>query len=100
MSTDVRAQDTPALRRQAGRPIDLLLTDMVMPGGIMGDQLAESLLNRAPHLKVIYTSGYSPGMPGNNTTPFKGRNFLPKPYSVDKLVQFIRECLDSEPATN
>src|SRR5205823_1526870 len=56
---------------QAERPIDLLLTDMVMPGGMMGSELAEHLLNQAPSLKVIYTSGYSPGMAGRDTTLMK-----------------------------
>jgi len=83
------------LWHKSDRPIDLLLTDMVMPGGIMGRELAECLLDQSPSLKVIYTSGYSPGMAGNDATPFKGRNFLPKPYSIDKLAQFVRECLDA-----
>jgi PAS domain S-box-containing protein len=82
------------------RPIDLLLTDMVMPGGIMGGELAECLLNQSPQLKVIYTSGYSPGMAGSDTGLLKARNFLAKPYSIDKLTQFVRECLDARPAAN
>jgi hypothetical protein len=35
---------------------------MVMPGGMMGSQLAERLVQKSPKLKVIYTSGYNPGM--------------------------------------
>jgi two-component system, cell cycle sensor histidine kinase and response regulator CckA len=80
---------------QASRPVDLLLTDMVMPGGIMGSELAARLSSRSPHLKVIYTSGYSPGMAGKDLSLFDGRNFLPKPYSIGKLTQFVRECLDA-----
>ncbi|HWX20280.1 MAG TPA: response regulator [Candidatus Binatia bacterium] len=83
------------LWQRADRPIDLLLTDMVMPGGIMGNELAEQLLGQSPRLKVIYTSGYSPGMAGSEGSLLKGRNFLPKPYSIGKLAQFVRECLDS-----
>jgi len=85
---------------RAGRPIDLLLTDMVMPGGVMGGELAENLLAQSPRLKVIYTSGYSPGMAGRDGSLLKGRNFLPKPYSIGKLAQFVRECLDSPATTN
>jgi CheY-like chemotaxis protein len=85
---------------QADHPVDLLLTDMVMPGGIMGSELAERLLRKSPGLKVIYTSGYSPGMAGNDASLLKGRNFLPKPYSVGKLTQFVRACLDSQPQSN
>jgi PAS domain S-box-containing protein len=80
---------------QANRPIDLLLTDMVMPGGIMGSELAERLSNRCPRLKVIYTSGYSPGMAGKDVSLLEGRNFLPKPFSIGKLAQFVRDCLDA-----
>jgi CheY-like chemotaxis protein len=79
---------------RAGRPVDLLLTDMVMPGGIMGRELAERLIEKSPQLKVIYTSGYSPGMAGKDASLLVERNFLPKPYSIGKLAQFVRECLD------
>jgi nitrogen-specific signal transduction histidine kinase len=81
---------------QAGRSVDLLLTDMVMPGGMMGSELAERLLGESPSLKVIYTSGYSPGMAGRDVSLLEDRNFLPKPYSVGKLAQFVRECLDND----
>ena len=80
---------------QANRTVDLLLTDLVMPGGIMGSELAERLASQSPRLKVIYTSGYSPGMAGKDASLLEGRNFLPKPYSIGKLAQFVRECLDS-----
>jgi CheY-like chemotaxis protein len=88
------------LWHRTDRPIDLLLTDMVMPGGIMGSELAECLQNQSPKLKVIYTSGYSPGMAGTDIALLKDRNFLAKPYSIEKLTQFVRECLDARPATN
>ena len=79
---------------QATRPVDLLLTDLVMPGGIMGRELADRLCRRSPRLKVIYTSGYSLGMAGKDASLLKRQNFLPKPYSIGKLAQFVRECLD------
>jgi PAS domain S-box-containing protein len=85
---------------QANRPVDLLLTDMVMPGGIMGSDLAERLSSQCPRLKVIYTSGYSPGMAGKDASLLEGRNFLPKPYSIGKLAQFVRECLDTAAKQN
>jgi len=85
---------------QASRPVDLLLTDMVMPGGVMGIELAERLSSQSPRLKVIYTSGYSPGMAGRDTSLLAGRNFLPKPYSIGQLAQFVRECLDAKPPLN
>ena len=65
------------------------------PGGMQGGELAERLTARSPQLKVIYTSGYSPGIAGRDTSLLAGRNFLPKPYSIGKLAQFVRECLDA-----
>lgn len=80
---------------QNARPVDLLVTDMVMPGGIMGSELAERLSHQSPNLRIIYTSGYSPGMAGKDASLLERRNFLPKPYSIGKLAQFVRECLDA-----
>jgi CheY-like chemotaxis protein len=89
-------RDAIEVWEQANRPVDLLLTDMVMPGGIMGSELAERLSTQCPRLKVIYTSGYSPGMAGKDASLLKQPNFfLPKPYSIGKLAQFVRECLDA-----
>ena len=85
---------------KATRPVDLLVTDMVMPGGIMGGELAERLSTQCPRLKVIYTSGYSPGLVGPGVSLMEGRNFLPKPYSLGKLAQFVRECLDAPAKLN
>jgi len=84
----------------ADQPVDLLVTDMVMPGGIMGSELAERLSSRSPRLRVIYTSGYTPGMAGKDASLLEGRNFLPKPYSIGKLAQFVRECLDAPRIVN
>jgi two-component system cell cycle sensor histidine kinase/response regulator CckA len=78
--------------------IDLLLTDMVMPEGMTGRDLARQLRSRAPALKVIFTSGYSPEMLSNDGE-FPGIPFLPKPYQAPRLVQLVRDCLDS-PAHN
>lgn len=74
--------------------VDILVTDMVMPEGIMGGELASELVAKNPRLKVIYTSGYSPGLAGKEITLMQSRNFLPKPYSIYKLAQLVRKCLD------
>ena len=67
-----------------------------------GGQLAERLCATNSKLKVVFTSGYSPGMAGKDLSLLEGRNFLPKPYSVGKLAQFVREVLDQpeSPAKN
>ncbi len=76
--------------------IQLLLTDMVMPEGVSGRELAHKLLVENPKLKVIYTSGYSPGMAGQDIALLEGFNFLAKPYPPLKLAQLVREILDRE----
>ena len=78
------------------KEIDLLLTDMVMPEGVSGRQLAEKLQQEDPDLKVIYTSGYSPGMAGQDIALLEGFNFLAKPYPPQRLAQVVRECLDNK----
>ncbi len=74
--------------------IDLLLTDMVMPEGISGRDLAERLTLMDPELKVIYTSGYSPGMAGKDLALLEDCNFLPKPYPPTRLAEVVRDSLD------
>jgi signal transduction histidine kinase/CheY-like chemotaxis protein len=76
--------------------IDLLLTDMVMPEGMSGRQLAERLQAEDAGLKVIYTSGYSPGMAGKDIALLEGFNFLAKPYTPHRLALVVRECLDGK----
>ena len=57
--------------------IDLLLTDMVMPGNMNGLELSQRLLAENPQLKVIYTSGYSAELFGSDIRLEDGRNYLP-----------------------
>lgn len=75
--------------------IHLLLTDMVMPHGVSGRELANKLLEEKPDLKVIYSSGYSLAVVGRDMVLQEGLNFLQKPYHPRKLAQAIRECLDA-----
>jgi two-component system cell cycle sensor histidine kinase/response regulator CckA len=79
----------------SNQEIDLLVTDMIMPEGILGIELAELLLIQKPGLKVIFTSGYSPDMAGKNISLVEGINFMPKPYSIGKMAQLVRQCLDN-----
>jgi signal transduction histidine kinase len=85
-----------AWQREQGH-IDLLLTDLVMPGGMRGHDLAAELRRSNPQLKVLFTTGYSPGAAGARGTLEEGVNFLPKPYPPDKLGEIVRRCLDSPP---
>jgi PAS domain S-box-containing protein len=74
---------------------DLLFTDIVMPGKMNGRELAERLRNRWPHLKVLYTSGFSHGM---LDTPLGGEltatHLLGKPFRRRDLAAKVREVLD------
>jgi CheY-like chemotaxis protein len=76
--------------------IDLLLTDLMMPGGTTGRELGEVLGQRYPALKVIYTSGYGTELLGNDSEAVR-RNFLQKPYRSASLVEMVRRCLDEQP---
>jgi len=75
--------------------IHLLLTDMIMPHGVSGRELANKLLEEKPDLKIIYSSGYSLAVVGRDMVLQEGLNFLQKPYHPRKLAQAVRECLDA-----
>ena len=75
--------------------IDLLLTDMIMPDGLSGKDLAESLLDAKPTLKVIFTSGYNVDDLGTDFIKKNASHFLQKPYTRVTLAKAVRDCLDS-----
>jgi two-component system cell cycle sensor histidine kinase/response regulator CckA len=81
-------------RDQAGK-IDLLLTDMVMPDGLTGRELAVQLRAQRPDLKVIYSSGYSAELSNTDFITRENSYFLPKPYEPHQLTQIVRDCLDN-----
>jgi PAS domain S-box-containing protein len=74
--------------------IRLLLTDMMLPGGFTGRILAERLTREDPHLRVIFTSGYSAEMPGSGFPSLESRQILAKPYRPAALLDVVRRCLD------
>jgi signal transduction histidine kinase/ActR/RegA family two-component response regulator len=76
--------------------IDLLLTDMVMPEGMTGSDVAAQLRKRKPGLKVIFTSGYSAEAVGRDFSQGDAA-FLAKPYLPPQLAQTVRQCLDAAP---
>ncbi|MDB6040793.1 MAG: sensor hybrid histidine kinase [Verrucomicrobiales bacterium] len=80
-------------RRHPGR-IDLLVTDMVMPGGLSGRDLAEELKRLQPDLKVLYISGYSPELADHHFGSAAGHSFVHKPFSTQALAEAVRHCLD------
>ena len=60
--------------------IQLLLTDLMMPDGMSGKDLAQHILRENPALKVIYMSGYSADVVGRDSPIKEGVNFLTKPF--------------------
>jgi CheY-like chemotaxis protein len=74
--------------------IDLVLSDVVMPGGMSGRELAARLLASHAPPKIIFTSGYN--VEETNTDFFRrsGAAFLQKPYTRVDLTRVVREVLD------
>ena len=89
------ADSAEAARRldDLGGRIDLLVTDIIMPGG-SGRELAELFRRGKPDLKVLFTSGYSENATSRHGVVDAGVHFLPKPYGPTELAAAVREVLD------
>ena len=85
--------------RQRASEIDLLLTDIVMPEGISGVNLAEQLLAKHPRLKIIFTSGYTANEVSPKLLAKTNARYLQKPYTHAELAKTVRDCLDKTAAT-
>jgi PAS domain S-box-containing protein len=76
--------------------IDILVTDMVMPEGMTGRELADRLRTEKPDLKIIFCSGYANNMPGKDSPLRHNESFLEKPFEPVKLLQKIRDCANAK----
>ena len=77
-----------------GGRFDLLLTDIVMPGGMNGQDVAEALQKRDPNLRILFMSGHNPEI-----FRFGGsRNFVAKPYCPGTLAAAVRQALENSGA--
>ena len=81
--------------RYSGK-IDLLLTDMVMPEGVSGVELAERLVKEMPQLKVIFMSGYTSDDVSAEMLQRTNASFIQKPYGHAELTKVVRDCLDKK----
>jgi CheY-like chemotaxis protein len=80
--------------KQHQHSIDLVLTDMVMPEGVSGMDLAEALLATKPSLRIIFASGYSMDDLDPAIVRDGRATFLQKPYTHVSLAKAVRDCLD------
>ena len=98
--TVLTAEDGPTALEVAARhdgPIDLLLTDVVMPG-MNGAELARRMREARPDIRVLYASGYTDDAIVHEGVLMEGLFFLPKPFTPSQLAQRVREVLGAAPA--
>jgi CheY-like chemotaxis protein len=91
--TAENAVEALALVERGAAP-DLLFTDVVMPGGMNGRQLALALRQRWPDLRVLYTSGYAHGQLAIDGESVPSKCVLSKPYRRADLAARLRDALD------
>ena len=77
--------------------ISLVLTDIVMPEGMKGYDLAAKLRAAKPGVKIIFTSGYASDTDPRRSTLIEGINFIRKPFTAGALAEMIRSSLDRKP---
>jgi PAS domain S-box-containing protein len=85
-----------ALKCLGEHKVDLLFTDVVMPGGFNGRQLADEAVRRHPKLKVLFTTGYTRDAIVHHGRLDAGVQLVGKPFSLDELAVKVRALLDSE----
>jgi PAS domain S-box-containing protein len=83
-----------------GQPFDLLFTDVMLPGGISGRQLANEVMKFRPGTKVLYTSGYTDNAIVHHGRLDEGVLLLSKPYRKPQLAQMVRRAISGAAALN
>jgi two-component system, cell cycle sensor histidine kinase and response regulator CckA len=87
-------EEALALAREEKGPIDLLLTDLVMPK-LGGADLARQLASLRPEMRVLYMSGYTDGAISRQGLLREGSALLEKPFTTNRLARAVREALDA-----
>jgi len=87
------AREALTIWDQHASSIDLLMTDMVMPGEMSGLQLAELLVSKKPQLKVILASGYHSDILDAGNSSAVPLTFLVKPFMPEELCEALSKCL-------
>lgn len=88
-------REAVSLALEYGDRIDLLLTDVIMPG-MSGRDLANQLLGSQPHLNCLFMSGYTADIIARHGVLDEGLHFLQKPFSAQSLAAAVRKALDAE----
>jgi signal transduction histidine kinase/CheY-like chemotaxis protein/PAS domain-containing protein len=93
----VEAADGPSALRilQSGAKIDLLITDVGLPGGINGRQLADAGRVGRPALKVLFITGYAQNAAVGNGQLGPGMQLMTKPFAMDALASRVREIIQA-----
>src|SRR6185312_7160998 len=82
---------------ESGVPIDLLFTDVVMPGPLRSPELARKTRERLPDVAVLFTSGYTDNAIVHGGRLDEGIELLSKPYTREALARKIRHVLNRQP---
>ena len=92
----IEAADGPSALRllQTKTPVDLLFTDVVLPGGLTGAQVAAQARELRPGLKVLFTTGYARNAIFHHGRLDKGVQLITKPFSFTDLAAKVRDMLD------
>jgi CheY-like chemotaxis protein len=85
-------EDALAIAARHDGPIDLMITDVIMPR-VSGRKLAEQLAPLRPETKILFTSGYTDQIIARQGVLEPGQHFLAKPYAIEALEQRIDELL-------
>ncbi len=80
----------------SSEPVDLLFTDIMMPGGMSGYDLAKNAVARWPSLKVLLTSGFPETKLNGNGSASVKMHLLTKPYRKDDLASALRNALEGD----
>jgi len=88
-----RGEEALRLCHDSAKPIDLLLTDVVMPQ-MSGPELAKKIVDLRPRTKVVYMSGYTDDALGHHGVLEPDIVLLPKPFTPESLLQHLRVALD------
>ena len=91
-----QAREALRIAARGEQAIDLVVTDVIMPGGMSGRQLGERLAESRPGLKVLFISGYTDDASFRRDDAAPRVPFLQKPFATRVLVQAVRQLLDGK----